>query len=75
MRKAILISLSLTFISSLLFGCQNITTETAVNPTTKTENNKKLSINSDFIASAFQKQPSYKVFFIFWLSKSSEVAI
>ncbi|MGP7818246.1 hypothetical protein [Niallia sp. 01092] len=58
MRKVILMSLSLTFISSLLFGCQpkeNITTETAVNPTTKTENNKKLSINSDFNSVSISK--------------------
>jgi hypothetical protein len=38
---------------SLVLGCQpkeNISTEIAVNPSTKTENNKKLSIDSNFIS-------------------------
>lgn len=51
MRKVILMAVSLTLISSLLFGCQskeNISTETNANASAKSENNKKISIESDF---------------------------
>lgn len=51
MKKVILTVLSFIFISLLLFGCQskeNISTETDANPSTRSENDKKLSIESDF---------------------------
>jgi len=44
-------ALFLIVASSLLFGCQskdNISTETPVNPSSKSENNKVLSIDRDF---------------------------
>jgi hypothetical protein len=44
--------LSLTFMSLVLFGCQpkeNVSTETTVHPSSTSENNKKLSIDSNFI--------------------------
>ncbi|MBP0724483.1 hypothetical protein J5Y03_04680 [Bacillus sp. RG28] len=51
MRKVILMALSLTFISSLLYGCQSkekISTETTVNQSTKSETNNELLIDNNF---------------------------
>lgn len=50
MRKAILMTLSLTLISLFLFGCQskeNTPSEPPVNTSTESENNHKLLIDSD----------------------------
>jgi hypothetical protein len=58
LRKVIFMALSLAFMSLVLFGCQpkeNISTETAVIPSAKSENNKKLSINSNFISIGVSK--------------------
>jgi hypothetical protein len=51
-------ALSFAFMSLVLFGCQpkeNISIETAVNPSTKSGNNKKLSIDSNFISVGISK--------------------
>ncbi|MBS4192411.1 hypothetical protein KHA94_19840 [Bacillus sp. FJAT-49705] len=50
MKRIILMALSIISISSLLFACQSKenTTETSANPTVKSENDKKLSINNNF---------------------------
>ncbi|MFJ7933233.1 hypothetical protein [Sporosarcina sp. NPDC096371] len=58
MRKVIFMALSLAFMSLVLFGCQpeeNISTEITVKPSTKSENNKKLSIDSNFISIGISK--------------------
>ncbi|TCZ78171.1 hypothetical protein E0485_08580 [Paenibacillus albiflavus] len=58
MRRVILTALSVIFISSLLFGCQskeNISTGTAANPSTKSENNKKLSIDGNLKSVSISK--------------------
>ncbi|WP_051405154.1 hypothetical protein [Bacillus cihuensis] len=60
--KKISLILSLTLLTIGLLGCQpkeNISTETNVNPSTKSENNKKLSIDSDFKSISISKPKGF----------------
>ena len=62
MSKVILTALSLILISSLLLGCQskeNISTETTANPSIKSENEIKRSIDSEFKSVSISKPKGF----------------
>ena len=58
MKKFIFLALSLSFMSLFILVCQskeNVSTETTVNSSPNSENNKSLSIKKDFVSVAVSK--------------------